>query len=71
MEATGDDDAVMRGKDRVAGDRMALRLGVGTDLAGERERAEAANDGDGFVPVGVDDLRGKNAGGAAPSAQHR
>ena len=59
------------GKDGVARDHMGLRLGMGTDLAGERESAEAARDGDGLMAVSVDHLRGKKPGGAGPSVQHR
>ncbi len=71
LEATRDDDAIVPGKDSVAGDHMGLRLRMRTDLAGERQGAEATGDGDGFVPVSVDRLRGKKTGGAALSAQHR
>ena len=49
------------GKDGVARHHMALRLGMGTDLAGEREGAEAARDGDGLVAVTVDQSEGGKA----------
>jgi hypothetical protein len=71
MEAARDDDAVVRRQEGVTGHYMGLRLRMGTDLAGEHEGAETASDGDGLVAVGVNGLRGKNAGGAAPSVQHR
>ena len=65
------DDAVVRRQSGVAGDDVGLRRGVRTDLAGKGEGAETARDGDHLVAVGVDGLRGKNAGGGAPSARHR
>ncbi len=61
----------MRRKDRIAGDHMGLRREMGTDLAGQREGAKAARDGNGLVTVSVNYLRGKNPGGVVPSAQHR
>ncbi len=71
LEAAGDYDAVVRGQRRVAGDQVGLRLRMCTDLAGLREDAEAARDGNGLVPVSVNDLRGKKPGGAAPSGRHQ
>jgi hypothetical protein len=71
MQAARDDDAVVRRQDGVAGHHMGLRLRMGTDLAREGESAEPTSDTHGLVAVGVDGLRGKNAGGAAPSAQYR
>jgi len=71
LERAGDDDAVVRRQGGVAGHHVGLRLRMGTDLAGKREGAEATRDTDGFMSVGVDHLRGKNAGGACPPAQHR
>ena len=54
MEAAGDDNAVVRRQDGVAGHHVSLRLRMGTDLAGEREGAEATSDGDRLVAIGVD-----------------
>jgi hypothetical protein len=59
------------GKGSVAGHHVGLRPRMSTDLAGKGARAETASDGDHLVVVGVDGLRGKNAGGGAPSARHR
>ena len=64
LEATGDDDAVVRGQDSIARDDVGLRRRVGTDLTGEGEGTEPASDGDGLVAVGVDRLRGKKPDGA-------
>jgi hypothetical protein len=75
MQAPRDNDADVRGQHSVAGDHMGLRLRMRTDLAGQRERGyplgEAARDGDGRMPVSLDQLRRKKTGGASPSAQHR
>ncbi len=71
LEATGDDDALVWRKNRVAGDHMGLHLGMRTDLARQREGTEAARDRDGLVPVTVNWLRGKKTGGAGPSGRHQ
>ncbi len=71
LKAPRDDDAVVWRKDCVAGHDVGLRRRMRTDLAGEGERAEATGDGDGLVTVSVDDVRGKNPGGAAPSGRRR
>ena len=70
-EATRDDDTIVWRQGGVAGHHVALRHRVGTDLAGQREGAEAARDGDHLVAVTVHRLRGKNAGGGAPSVPYR
>jgi hypothetical protein len=71
LETASDNDTIVRGKDSVAGHHVALRARMGTDLAGKGEGAEAASDCDYLTAVGVNRLRGKNAGGGAPSARHQ
>ncbi len=71
LEAAGDDNAVVRGKDGVARNDVGLRLRMGTDLAGKVKCAEATGDGYGLVAVSVDRLRGKKPDGAGPSARRR
>jgi hypothetical protein len=71
MQAAGHDDTVMWGQDGVAGHHVGLRFRMATDLAREGEGAETACDRDRLVAVTMHGLRGKNAAGIAPSAQHR
>ena len=71
LEAAGDDNAVVRGKDGVARNDVGVRLRMGTDLAGKVKCAEATGDGNGLVAVSVDRLRGEKPDGAGPSARRR
>jgi hypothetical protein len=71
LEAAGDDNAVVRGKDGVARNDVGLRLRMGRDLAGKVKCVEATGDGNGLVTVTVDRLRGEKPDGAGPSARRR
>jgi hypothetical protein len=71
MQAAGNDDAVVRRQDGIAGEHMGLRLRMGTALTGQGEGAEATDDGDTLVALTVDQLRGKKPGGAGPSVRRR
>ena len=55
LQAAGDDDAVVRlARTALPGITWVCVWRMGADLAGEREGAEAAGDGDGLMAVSVD-----------------
>ena len=71
LEAAGDNDALVWGQNSVARGHMGLRLGMGTNLARKGEDTEPARDGDRFIAVTVNHLRGEKTDGAGPSVQRQ